>query len=127
MKLETLTQGRDVTMDLSSRGLGDTRPVVAGLILNDISSNVASHPSHNIITNNNHSSNSSSNNNNLGHARDTGVTWDRETSPGRGESLRGGRGHVTAARVTGPRPGCAPCVTGGLPRECECPWCESRV
>ena len=47
-----MTQGRDVTMDLSSRGLGDNRPVVAGLILNDINNNDASHPSHNIITNN---------------------------------------------------------------------------
>ena len=100
-------------------------PVVAGLILNDINSNVASHPSHNNHSTNSHSSSSSNNNsnNNLGHARDTGVTWDRESSPGRGESLRGGKGHVTAARarVTGPRPGCAQCVTGGLPREFECP------
>ena len=112
-------------MDLSSRGLGDTRPVVAGLILNDINNNVASHPSHNIITSNNSHSSSSNNNSNsnLGRDRDTGVTWDRESSPGLGESLRGGRGHVTAARarVTRPRPGCAQCVTGGLPRECECP------
>ena len=62
-----MTQGRDVTMDLSSRGLGDNRPVVAGLILNDINNNVASHPSHNIIitnSNNNSSNNNSSSNNN---------------------------------------------------------------
>ena len=58
-------------MDLSSTGLGETRPVVSGLILNDISNNVVSHPSRN----SNHRLNSSrNNNNNLGHDRDIGVT-----------------------------------------------------
>ena len=56
-------------MDLSSKGLGEIRPVVAGLILNDISNNVASHPSRN----SNQQLNSSPNNN-LGHDRDIGVT-----------------------------------------------------
>ena len=56
-------------MDLSSRGLGEIRPVVAGLILNDISNNVVSHPSRN----SNQQLNSSPNNN-LGHDRDIGVT-----------------------------------------------------